>query len=254
MNHILAAVTHYHLGYSLTQTQALLQNRLHIHVPERTIFLWLNAYRPFTSYGRLRNIAKRTFAPERVIRSCTLHHRQPFRFQIHQAKLHLTLTGAGYPIPAQLARYLDTITSDYPHHLFTTSKHRASKLQASLSPRVTKKEDYSTRLAKLVLPTSPSNKKRHETLQRFMLVNDASTIAVEVPVYLTQEDISYFRNSRLTLNLPASVITGHIDFLQIRNGSAYILDYKPDARGQYRAPGQLIIYALALSRRTGIPL
>ena len=199
----------------------LLQNRLHTHVPERTIWSWLDAYRPFISYGPLRNIAKKTFPPEQLIRSCTLHHQQVYRFQIHQAKLHMALTGAGYPIPAQLASYLDTITSDYPHHLFTISKHRASKLQASLSPRVTRKDDYSTRLAKLVLPTSPSNKKRHETLQRFMLINDASTVAVEVPVYLTPEDISYFRNSGLNLSLPASVITGHIDFLQMRDDSIY---------------------------------
>ena len=54
-----------------------------------------------------------------------------------------------------------------------------------------------------------------------MLINDASTVAVEVPVYLTPEDISYFRNSGLNLCLPASVITGHIDFLQMRDDSIY---------------------------------
>ena len=82
-----------------------------------------------------------------------------------------------------------------------------------------------------------------------MLINDASTVAVEVPVYLTPEDIGYFRNRGLDLNLPASVITGHIDFVQIRDGSVYILDYKPEARRQPSAPVQLTIYAMALSRR-----
>ena len=38
-----------------------------------------------------------------------------------------------------------------------------------------------------MLPASPSNKERHETLQRFMLINDSVTLAVEIPVYLTVE-------------------------------------------------------------------
>ncbi|MBI4174641.1 MAG: hypothetical protein HY517_03275 [Candidatus Aenigmarchaeota archaeon] len=47
------------------------------------------------------------------------------------------------------------------------------------------------------------------------------------------------------------IITGHIDFLQIRNGSVHILDYKPNAKKEMPV-GQLTIYALALSRLTGL--
>jgi ATP-dependent exoDNAse (exonuclease V) beta subunit len=43
-------------------------------------------------------------------------------------------------------------------------------------------------------------------------------------------------------------ITGHIDFLQVRNGCVHILDYKPDARTN-KPIAQLAIYALALTRR-----
>jgi ATP-dependent exoDNAse (exonuclease V) beta subunit len=49
-------------------------------------------------------------------------------------------------------------------------------------------------------------------------------------------------------------VTGHIDFLQIRNGYIHILDYKPEARKETHAHVQLTIYALALARRTGLPL
>ena len=42
-------------------------------------------------------------------------------------------------------------------------------------------------------------------------------------------------------------ITGHIDFLQVRNGAVHILDYKPDARTN-KPVAQLTIYALALTR------
>ena len=64
----------------------------------------------------------------------------------------------------------------------------------------------------------------------FMLINDSVTVAVEVPVFLTQEDISYYRSRGFDLDFESDVITGHIDFLQIRNGHIHILDYKPDAR------------------------
>jgi ATP-dependent exoDNAse (exonuclease V) beta subunit len=47
--------------------------------------------------------------------------------------------------------------------------------------------------------------------------------------------------------------TGHIDFLQVRNGSIHILDYKPNAKRE-RPFQQLLLYALALSRLTGLRL
>ncbi len=47
------------------------------------------------------------------------------------------------------------------------------------------------------------------------------------------------------------LITGHIDILQIRNGSVHILDYKPNAAHE-RPLEQLTLYALALSRLTGL--
>ena len=35
-----------------------------------------------------------------------------------------------------------------------------------------------------------NNKLRHETLQRFMLANDSVTVAIEIPIWLTETDIS----------------------------------------------------------------
>ena len=49
------------------------------------------------------------------------------------------------------------------------------------------------------------------------------------------------------------MLTGHLDFLQVRNGAVHILDYKPDARTN-KPIAQLTIYALAISRLTGIRL
>ena len=84
-----------------------------------------------------------------------------------------------------------------------------------------------------------------------MLINDSSTIACEVPVYLTKNDIEYLRSKGFNLNFEnyRTPITGHIDVLQIRNGLIHILDYKPEAN-KVNAVNQLIIYALSLASRT----
>ena len=90
----------------------------------------------------------------------------------------------------------------------------------------------------------------------FMLTNDSTTIAVEIPVWLAQEDIAALETEhgfRLLSADAESSITGHIDFLQVRNGAVHILDYKPYARTN-KPIAQLTIYALALSRLTGIKL
>jgi ATP-dependent exoDNAse (exonuclease V) beta subunit len=56
------------------------------------------------------------------------------------------------------------------------------------------------------------------------------------------------------LPLPRAItLTGHIDVLQIRNGRIHILDYKPGASHE-RPIAQIMVYALALSRRTGLCL
>ena len=93
-------------------------------------------------------------------------------------------------------------------------------------------------------------------LQEFMLANDSVTVAVEVPVTLDADDLDHFRG--LGYHVPITlarneVITGHIDIVQIRYGLIHILDYKPGAKRE-KPIEQLTIYALALSRLTGINL
>jgi hypothetical protein len=91
-------------------------------------------------------------------------------------------------------------------------------------------------------------------LQRFVLLNDSATIAVEVPIYLTPEDFAYFHARGFTFPFGEHPITGHSNFLQLRSGFLRILGDKPDAAKETHAVTQLTIYAIALSRRTGIPV
>ena len=125
-----------------------------------------------------------------------------------------------------------------------------------------------------------------------MLANDSVTVATEVPVYITRDDLLHLktqlgfeifsrviptkpeghvegslkiprpplRSARNDNNIPVveivklpKLITGHIDILQIRNGQIHILDYKPRAEKE-RPIEQLTLYAMALSRLTGLRL
>ena len=106
--------------------------------------------------------------------------------------------------------------------------------------------------AALIIPAVGNNKLRHETLQRFMLANDSVTVAIEIPIWLDETDISALEREHGIELAPRTsdksrVITGHIDFLQVPNGAVHILDYKPDAP-MNKPIAQLAIYALAVTR------
>ena len=111
------------------------------------------------------------------------------------------------------------------------------------------------RIADFVLQAVQDNKQRHEILQKFMLANDSVTVACEVPVYMDNEDLEHMKTA-LDFDIPIdleNVLTGHIDFIQIRNGAVHLLDFKPDAKNE-KPIEQLTLYALALSRLTGLRL
>ena len=187
----------------------------------------------------------------------------------HRPKLEFVLAGtlddkrAGGPAStvrfASLANFLENIPTICPHDLFRRDddpKARASQSHPDFADVariiVNRKENAATETAALIIHAVGNNKLRHETLQRFMLANDSVTVAIEIPIWLTESDIAALeREHRIKLaqrdgDKPRA-ITGHIDFLQVRNGAVHILDYKPDARSN-KPIAQLAIYALALTR------
>ncbi len=87
-------------------------------------------------------------------------------------------------------------------------------------------------------------------------MKDSGTVAVEIPVGLTHDDIECFKERRFGLDFEnyRTPLTGHIDILQVRNGLIHVLDYKPEAEKEKKAVKQLTIYALALASRTKLLL
>ncbi len=258
---ILQAVTLYNHGYSPDAVCRLMTERSGLPFAQSTLSSWVSEHQTLCTYARLRDAGRKLFGPQQIIRSVKLYHQQVYEFPVHRAKLQLLIGSPSAPHAnfRPVRDFLDVMQRRCPHDLFaTTTRASSAKKSSSFSldqVSVIEKQNFATRIAHLVLPTAPGNKQRHETLQKFMLANDSVTVATEVPIYLLPEDIEHLKQ-RLGFEIPlqlAQPLTGHIDFLQIRNGAVHILDYKPDAPSN-RPIEQLTLYALALSRLTGLRL
>jgi len=269
---ILEALTAYNRGYSLEEVSRRLSSRYGHDISPSTISRWLSTHAGITTYRRLRARGLGLFAPPQIIRIIKLYHAQVYEFGYHRAKLAFLRQGtlddrrAGDTRFAPLADFLERVPRICPHELFKRDDGpRASALSHDflILDRlvVTEKTNTATDAAAVIIPSVGSNRDRHPKLQRYMLANDSVTIAVEIPIWLGEDDVAALEEKyRITLVPkepidPANAggghkprfITGHIDFLQVRNGAIHILDYKPDARTN-KPFAQLTIYALALTR------
>jgi ribosomal protein L37AE/L43A len=270
---ILKALTLYDRGYTLQETASKISTRFGRHAAPSTIVRWVAEHPTLTTYGRLRSRGRSLFQPMQAIRAIKLYHRQVYEFAWHRAKLAFVRDGTlndkriGDTKFSNVADFIESIPTKCPHELFRRDDGaRGSQLSPNFIPTdkliVVEKQNTATEMAALVIPAVGTNVGRHPKLQRFMLANDSTTIAVEVPIWLHEDEIAWLESKygcelipkepldpqeRRGLHRPRH-LTGHIDFLQVRNGALHILDYKPAARAD-RPVAQLTIYALALTCR-----
>ena len=269
-----------------------------------TLSNWINETGELCRFERMREYAVKKYSPRDMVATATLAHRQLYRYRFHRAKCDLIIQDDfKHRRFGPLQEFLEMVPGECPHQYFNEGL-RASETPLTFSKTqmiVRSKQNYATKLAEFVLQSVKDRKQRHDALQKFMLANDTVTVATEVPVYLTRDDLEHMqtqlgfeiyaksllrggpkgllgggtkRNAgvnsstseesdvSLRSTLPPSevslgdlpkLITGHIDILQIRNGQAHILDYKPNAEKE-RPIEQLTLYAMALSRLTGLRL
>lgn len=285
-----------------------------------TLATWVSEFEPLCRYFKMRPYVTKKYRPGEVIISATLAHRQLYRYRYHRAKCELLLEDEyKHRRFHPLREFLEMVPAECPHQYFQEGL-RASEAPLTFNKTamiVQAKQNFANRLCEFVLQSVKERKDRHEALQKFMLANDSVTVATEVPVYLTRDDIEHMKTQlgfeifsrsvipsasegsladasstadKLRDSSPASrrarndnkgkgknplptlpdveskvpaencsdvvlpkLITGHIDILQIRNGQIHILDYKPKAEKE-RPIEQLTLYAMALSRLTGLRL
>ncbi len=250
----------YNTGFTLEESCRLLKEQYGIEVKNSTLSDWVKEFEPLCRYSRLRPYALKLYSPHQIIQTVHLFHRQVYDFSVHRGKLALLLQEHKHAKFENLREFLEAVQAECPHQFFKEGE-RISEEKANFSLDeviLRKKNNFANRIAGLVLQSVSDNKLRHKTLQRFILCNDSVTVAVEVPVYMDRWDLEHLQDE-LGFKIPIKlekVLTGHIDILQIRNGAIHILDYKPQAAKGKRsaAISQLTLYALALSRLTGLRL
>ena len=261
---ILNTLSLYNLGHPQSQILKLLKTNT--KPSQKTISNWINEHKHLTPYNRLRQDSIKQYKPEDLIQQHNfLHNNLNYKYQLHNYKLSIAFQDTKFDNHSKflpIKAYLNKIpTSKFPHNIFTPTKEinntsRASQSQFNtLKTITTSKHNLANQLASLALNLAKNNKERHQTIQDFMLTNDSTTIATEIPIYLTKDDLLYFASRGFNINPKefSTPITGHIDFLQIRNNNIQILDYKPEAKKETPTK-QLTIYALALASRTKLDL
>ncbi len=235
-----------------------------------TLSNWLTETSELCRFERMRPYALRKYSPKDMVISATLAHRQLYQYRFHRAKCDLIIQDDFKNRRfGPIQEFLEMVPGECPHQYFQEGQ-RASEVPLTFSKTqmiVRSKQNFATKLAAFVLQSVKDRKQRHETLQKFMLANDTVTIATEIPVYITKDDIQHMQTQLgFEIYRPADklveplesqflpkLITGHIDILQIRNGQVHILDFKPKAEKQ-KPIEQLTLYAMALSRLTGLRL
>lgn len=269
---ILEGLCLYNMGYTLEKTCQLLKEQFGLDVKPQTLSDWIKEFAELCSYGRMRPYGMKMYSPHQLIQKVNLYHRQVYEFSYHRAKTALILQDFKHAKFENVREFLEAVQTECPHQFFQEGERASEeKIKFSLDEVIIReKQNFATRLANLALQAVSDNKLRHKALQRFMLCNDSVTVATEVPVYMDDMDIEHMqealkfkipdnigagKNGQKAGSTSAKLITGHIDMLQIRNGAVHILDYKPAKTTKRERPiTQLTLYALALSRLTGLRL
>lgn len=149
-----------------------------------------------------------------------------------------------------LNTYLDSLFKKCPDHYFEQGPRGSHlKFPIEVSKHEIKGHEISEWTEK-ALEKMEKYKSAHSKVQVYMLEKDASTIAVEVPIWITSTENKLHKKIFQT----DDPLTGHIDLLRIEDGKIWVWDYKPNAEKEKYAHTQVYFYSLMLSERTGIPL
>jgi transposase-like protein len=269
---ILDSLTYYNRLYTMDEAAKKTTEKYGLKVSPQNISNWLDDFGRYLPFLRLREFVVKKYKRHEALEENRLFHGQIYEFKYHRAKLDCLLSEEyrHYKL-APLQEFLEIAVAECPHSIFKDTRVRASELKGVFDlegVKIIPKENYAVKNTRLILQTVDNNRLRHETVQNFFVVNDSVTVAAEVPILLDEDDWRHFKVElgftlpKLPVSSEASadvaesspgIITGHIDLIQVRNGAIHILDFKPRAKKQ-KPIDQLTLYALAMSRLTGIRL
>ncbi|MGM0650558.1 MAG: hypothetical protein ACQES1_08650 [Bacteroidota bacterium] len=232
----------YNQGFSLDRLAG------HTEIPRTTLNNWMQEYKAVFNILKFHRSVMAYSRENEIISG----HRYVHKLVYHYYQNNFKLKRIEKKFP-ELFRYLNDKVSGgkIRNDIFNKSDSRASRTKLDIAHLVElyKLKNNACHFADIGQKISTSNIYRHPNVENLMLLNDTSTIACEVPVYLNtkKSSIPWLRN----IKSANDYITGHIDILQYRAGKVFILDYKPGANKE-KPLGQLFIYAACLSHATGV--
>jgi len=183
-----------------------------------------------------------------MIKNIVLDHKGGYyNYKVHDVKLNKLCNGFN-----SLKNYLDKMFFECPNDYFNSGP-RSSGLKFKLN-NLKLHQISGHEMSDLARQGLNVNKERfkeaHPKVQVFMLENDDKTIAMEIPIWINQEELNELTKT-FKMNSP---LTGHIDILRIEDGKIWIWDYKPNSYDEKYAATQIYFYSLMLSKRTNVNL
>ena len=232
---IYSALNLYNRGYSLRKISKEINRRYKVKTNKSTIHNWIFEYKklcPIIKYNK--EIRKNK--EKLILKKRFEHINLEYEYMLHFFKLEKIVKDKY----KGLYGFLKNFEKGCPNVFFEIGL-RCSEPFKKIKVKCVEKKNYACRAADFSVLACSKNILRHKFVEDFMLINDRSTVASEVPVWYWDKKID-------------EGVTGHIDILQVRNKKVYILDYKPNAKKDKKASSQLFYYAKALSYRTKISL
>lgn len=173
---ILFAASTYNSGKSLCKTVALIRDKFKINVNPATVSRWTRKFGK--SYLRLRgNLLSKHKGVEPIVHKQFIHSGLIYRFSLHNLKLR------EFCRHKDLAHYL--ISLDEWIDRYFTSGSRCSQMQTVEHVEVVPKKNIACNAVGNVLGACKDLRERHAIVQQYLLHNDSSTVAVEVPVWMS---------------------------------------------------------------------
>lgn len=177
-----------------------------------------------------------------MIKYTEFKHPWSYHYYVDVEKAHL-LT------PKPLQEYLLNMVCNCPHDKFLSGPRSSALKKTSLAKTIEVPCNDVCRLAKEGLEWGLQGT-AHGNVQLHMLKNDSKTIGVEIPLWLDENELKEYN---LEFN-ESGAISGHIDIVRIEDDKIWIWDFKPKAHKEKYADMQVLMYAIILSHRTGLPL
>ncbi len=176
------------------------------------------------------------------------HKRGVYVYRLHKPKLESLSNNSLH----ELKNYLYTVFDQCPDDYFNNGCLRSYQLKFKSNHNLKNITGHEVNMLTRYGLTINNDryKNNHSKVQVFMLEHDKKTIATEIPIWASRQEIQEYQD----LFKSEGIITGHIDLLRIEDNKIWVWDYKPNAQREEYASTQVYFYALMLSKRSNISL